>query len=146
MLTMSAIRIVTPQFAAAPQLTQADVAAAAAAGYRTLIANRPDGEAPDQPSLAEIEAAAKDAGLDFHALPFQGFPQPGTVSAMAGVLTGARGPVLAYCKTGTRSIMAWAAVQALTGERTPGEVLALAARAGYDLSGIKGMLEGLAPA
>lgn len=136
---MTEFRPVTPDFAVAPQLAPADMALAAAAGYRTIINNRPDGEALDQPSGAEMRAAAKAAGLDYQALPFQGVPSSAVVAATAALLEAAEGPVLAYCKSGMRSILAWAMAQTASGAMRPDDVLALAATAGYDLSGVRGV-------
>lgn len=141
--SMSQIRPVTPDFAVAPQLGPQDLSRAAAAGFCAVIKNRPEGEAPDQPSEGAIQSAAAAAGLAYHALPFQGPPSRDTAAAMAAILAAAQGPVLAYCRTGTRSIMVWAAAQALTGAKSPAELLALAAEAGYDLSGMRGVLERL---
>jgi uncharacterized protein (TIGR01244 family) len=144
---MSEFKHVTPDFAVASQLDVADVARAANEGFRTIIVNRPDGEAPGQPSASEIKAAAESAGLTFKAVPFQGLPPaPAIVMETAAALDEANGPVLAYCRTGTRSITAWALAQALAGSsHTPDEIIALAQKAGYDLSGARGALEALAP-
>jgi|CXWL01.1.fsa_nt_gi uncharacterized protein (TIGR01244 family) len=142
---MTQIRSVTRDFAVAHQLGPQDLGGVAAAGFRSVIKNRPEGETPDQPSEGIIQNAAKAAGLAYYALPFQGPPSQDTAMAMAAILTAAKGPVLAYCRTGTRSIMAWAAAQALTGAKSSAELLALAAQAGYDLSGMRGMLESLTP-
>jgi len=146
MRAMSDIRRVTPDFAVAPQLTTEDVKTAAAQGFRTLICNRPDNEAPNQMLEAEARAVAEAAGLEFHALPFQGPPPPEMVEATEQALASAPGPVLAYCRTGTRSITVWALAQALAGSRKPDEILSLAAKAGYDLSSFKVALERLSPA
>lgn len=67
---MTEFHRVTPQFATAGQLTPTDIARAAAEGYRTIVANRPENEEPGQPSLAEMRTAAEAAGLSFHAIPF----------------------------------------------------------------------------
>ena len=143
---MSAFKRVTPDFAVAAQLGTEDVARAAAEGFRAIIVNRPDGEAPGQPSANEIKGAAEAAGLAFKAIPFSGFPPaPGVVAETAAALDEANGPVLAYCRTGTRSITAWALAQALAGGHTPDEIIALAQKAGYDLYGARGALEALAP-
>ena len=143
---MNEFKRVTPDFGVAAQLGADDVARAAKEGYRTIIVNRPDGEAPGQPPASEIKAAAKAAGLIFKAAPFQGLPPaPAIVAETAAILDEANGPVLAYCRTGTRSITAWAMAQALTGRHTPDEIIALAQKAGYDLSGVRGALETLAP-
>ncbi len=57
----------------------------------------------------------------------------------ARLLEAAEGPVLAYCKSGTRSILAWAMAQTASGTLRPDEALAMAAKAGYDLSGVRGV-------
>jgi uncharacterized protein (TIGR01244 family) len=142
---MIEIHRVTPDFAVAGQLSPADLAQAAADGFKMIVKNRPEGEDIGQPSDAEMEAAATAAGLDFRALPFSGPPPPAMVAETAMLLENARGPVLAYCRTGKRSIMAWAMAQALEGARSPDEIIALAGKAGYDLAGARGALEGLSP-
>jgi len=143
---MSAFKPVTSGFSVSHQISVEDVAAAAAAGFRTIVNNRPDGESPDQPPGAEIAAAAAAHGLTYQALPYAGGPPPpAVVRATAQMLSEAPGPVLAYCRSGTRSIMAWAMAQALEGELAPDEIIAKAGAAGYDLAGARGALEGLAP-
>lgn len=140
---MAEFRIVSPDFAVAPQFAREDFAAAAEAGFRTIINNRPDGETPGQLSSAEAEAAALAAGLAYKALPFTGAPPPNVVAETAELLETARGPVLAYCRTGTRSVTAWAFARALM-DGTPDEILGGAARAGYDLERLRPILEEMA--
>jgi sulfide:quinone oxidoreductase len=143
---MSEFRQVTPDFAVVTgPMCLSDVSRAAAEGFAALIANRPEHEDPSQPKLAEIKAAAEAAGLQFKALPFAGPPPPAIVAETATVLDEAKGPVLAYCRSGRRSITAWAMAEALSGARRPHEIIALAEKAGYDLSGARGALETLAP-
>lgn len=142
---MGNFRWVTPEFAVAPQLGVADLAEAARLGFKTLIANRPDDEQPGQPSLSQMETAAAAVGLQFKALPFQGAPPPSVVSAMASALDTLPQPVLAYCRTGTRSIMAWAMAKALAGEETPTGLITRAGEVGYDLSAMRVALDALAP-
>ena len=142
---MSGIRQVTPGFSVAGQLSREDIARAAAAGFRTLVNNRPDREARDQLSDAEARAAASKAGLAYHFFPFAGPPPPGVVAETADLLEQAQAPVLAYCRTGTRSITAWAMAQALTGAQRPEAIIDLANGAGYDLSGAREALDRLAP-
>lgn len=142
---MTPFRRVTPDFAVAGQLTAEDVARAAREGFRTIVNNRPDGEMAGQTPAAEIEAEAVRLGLVYRALPFTGPPPPGAVAATAALLAEAPGPVLAYCRTGNRSIMAWAMAQALEGLMRPDEIIARAGEAGYDLHGARGALERLAP-
>mgnify|MGYP000882926543 FL=1 len=142
---MSDIRHVTPTFAVAGQLDPADFARLAAEGFTLAIKNRPEREDPGQPSDEIMREAARAAGLAFHTLAFVGPPPPGVVAETADLLEGATGPVIAYCRTGRRSIMAWAMAQALAGVRQPDEIIMLAARAGYDLEGARDALTTLAP-
>ena len=117
-----------------------DVAAAKEQGFTAIINNRPENEQPGQPTGAEIEAAAKAAGLDYVAIPVDhsGF-NPGQVAAMADALEKAQGPVLAFCRSGTRSTFLWALARHNLGD--DGETLiAKAAGAGYDLSPIRAIL------
>ena len=127
------IRKVTDGFAVSPQITPDDVPAIAAAGYRTIICNRPDNEEYGQPEVARIRAAAEAAGLALHVIPIaSGMFGPQHVAQMREALEAAEEPVLAYCRSGTRSIMLWAFQE--VGRRPREEVLAAAAQAGYDLS------------
>lgn len=142
---MTEFRQVTPEFSVAGQIDATDVTRIAALGYKTIINNRPDHEEPGQPSAAEIKAAAEAAGLRFRNLPYAGQAPPGVVGETADLLEQAAGPVLAYCRTGTRSIKAWALAAALSGTMRPDEIIALAAKAGYDLEGARGALVTLAP-
>jgi uncharacterized protein (TIGR01244 family) len=129
---MSEFRKVTDIFAVSPQISAADIATAAADGVSLVINNRPDGESPDQPPGAAIEAAARQAGLDYIHIPVVGRPGPAQVEAMRTAISAASGKVLAYCRSGTRSITVWA-----MGAEQPREaVLSLARDAGYDLSGM----------
>lgn len=129
---------------ASPQIGLADVAQAKAQGIALIINNRPEGESPDQAPGAEIEAAARAAGIDYVAIPVThaGFSEP-QVAAMAAALEGARGPVLAYCRSGTRSTLLWALARASKGAQ-PEELASAAAGAGYDLTPIRGLLDMLA--
>ena len=136
---------VTPEFAVAGQLELADIARASSEGFVAIVVNRPDGEDPGQPREPEMKAAAEAAGMRFVSLPYQGQTPPGVVAETAALLDETKGPVLAYCRTGKRSIMAWALAQALSGARSPDEIIALAAKAGYDLNGARGALDTLAP-
>ncbi|MGE3143208.1 MAG: TIGR01244 family sulfur transferase [Hyphomonadaceae bacterium] len=125
---------VTPDFAVAPQIERADFARAAAMGFKTIISNRPDGETPGQLTAADAAVAAQAAGLTFKAIPFAGPPPAEAVSATAAFLGEASGPILAFCRSGTRSITVWAFAEVKSGRRTPDDVITLAAAAGYDLS------------
>ena len=132
------IRKVTEDFSVAPQIEPEDVQTAKARGFVKLINNRPDGEVPGQPTSTEMEAAARAAGLDYVHIPFSGRPTPEQAEAVAREAEAAGGPVLAFCRSGTRSITAWSIGQAMAGKRSPGELVGIAANAGYDLSPILG--------
>ncbi len=133
---MTDFRRVTDQFSVSPQIAPADVAAAADQGFVLILNNRPDGEDPAQPAGAEIEAAAKAAGLAYVAIPVRGGPTAEQVAAVREAVEGAGGPVLAYCRSGTRSIVTWSLGQAQAGARSRQELVDLGAQAGYDLSGV----------
>ena len=121
------------------QIRPEDVAALKAAGFVTIVNNRPDGESPDQPAGAEIEAAARAAGLAYHFIPLgrEGV-SPGMVEQTKSVLEGSAGPVFCFCRSGTRSTTLWALSQA--GEMDAGEIISQAAEAGYDMSHLAGHL------
>ena len=124
-------------FVSVRQLTVGDVDEAAAQGIRLIVNNRPDGEEPGQPSSAEIEAAARAAGLDYRHIPIAGGFPPEQVEAMAEALE--QGPVLAFCRSGTRSTFLWALARAARGAPAE-ESVAAAAAAGYDLGPIRAWL------
>lgn len=122
-----------------PQISPDDVAAIKAAGFTAIVNNRPDGEAPDQPSSEQIEAAATAAGLAYHYIPLgRDGVNPEMVAQTKSVLEGSAGPVFCYCRSGTRSTTLWALSQA--GERPAAEIIGAAANAGYDMSHLLGHL------
>ncbi|MBI5941096.1 MAG: TIGR01244 family phosphatase [Caulobacterales bacterium] len=135
---MTEFRRVTEDFSVSPQIEPADMAAAAAQGFTLVINNRPDGEVPDQPSSAEMEAAARAAGMDYVHIPVKGSPTEEQVTANRVAIEDADGPVLAFCRSGTRSIVTWSIGQAMSGVRSRSELSALGRQAGYDLSGVLG--------
>jgi uncharacterized protein (TIGR01244 family) len=124
-------------FVAARPIVVADIANLSAAGIRLLVNNRPDGEEAGQPSSDEIEAAARSAGLDYRHIPVAGRFPPERVEAMAEALE--QGPVLAFCRSGTRSTFLWALARAARGAPAEQSVAAAAA-GGYDLRPIRGWL------
>ncbi|WP_375427431.1 TIGR01244 family sulfur transferase [uncultured Sphingomonas sp.] len=138
------IRPLNDAVAVAPQIRPEDIPAIKAAGYVAIINNRPDEEEPGQPSGASIRAAAQAAGLGYAAVPVghAGFGHA-QLDAMAEALRGADGPVLAYCRSGTRSCHLWALAAAKAG-RDPGLLVAQAEAVGYDLRPIGPMLDALA--
>lgn len=140
---MADFRRLSPDYAVAPQLSTADVAEAARQGFAVIVANRPDGEATGQPNMDEIEAAASAAGLALVRIPISGPAPPAAVQATVEAIAGAKGPVLAYCRSGTRSATLWAMATARAGAMPVADILEAAKRAGYDLSAHAGTLERL---
>lgn len=123
----------------AGQIGADDVAKAKALGVTTIVNNRPDGEEFGQPAAAEIEAATRDAGLDYRHIPVAGGFSPDQVEAMAAALDEADGKTLAFCRSGTRSTFLWAlACKAQGGDGA--EIMRRATEAGYDLSPLQGLL------
>ena len=91
------------------QIGPADIPVLAEEGVTMIINNRPDGEDDGQPLSAELEAAAKAAGLDYRHIPIARGIGPSDVEAMGDALRrAAGGKVLAFCRSGTRSTLAWA--------------------------------------
>ncbi|OJW68742.1 MAG: TIGR01244 family protein [Sphingomonadales bacterium 63-6] len=140
---MSDFRKLDDAVYASPQIGVADIADASALGVTLVVNNRPEGESDDQATGAEIEAAAHAAGMDYIAIPvtMQTLSQA-DVTAMAHALDEAKGPVLAYCRSGTRSTLLWSLAEAQRG-RDPEEVAAAAAAAGYDVSPVRAAMDAL---
>ena len=115
------------------QIRPEDVATLKQLGFVAIVNNRPDGESPDQPNGAEIEAAAKAAGLAYHAIPLgrEGV-NPDLVERTRAVIEGSDGPVFCFCRSGTRSTTLWALSQA--GQADAQDIISQAAEAGYDMS------------
>lgn len=133
---MADVRPVTETFAVAPQLELEDFGDLKAMGFERIINNRPDGETENQPTSAEAEAAAKAVGLAYVHAPFVGRPTQEAIEAAANAV----GKTLAYCRSGTRSVTAWALSQAKNGRMDADEIVQSAARAGYNLSALKDAL------
>lgn len=129
---------------ASPQISAEDIEAAKARGVKMIVNNRPDGEDPDAPQGDAIQALAAKAGMAYVAIPIghSGFAEP-QVDAMIDALDSADGPVLAYCRSGTRSTLLWALAQAKTGG-DPDEIAQTAMAAGYDVGPARPMMDMLA--
>lgn len=141
---MTEFRQVTPSFWASPQIDADDVRAAKARGFGLIVNNRPEGEADDQVPGHAIAAAAAECGLGYVEIPVThaGFSEE-QVRALADALEQANGPVLAYCRSGTRSTLLWSLAQAAKG-REPDTIAAEAAGAGYDVAPVRPLLDMLA--
>jgi uncharacterized protein (TIGR01244 family) len=105
LLQAAQLRAIAPDVCVAGQLSPAAMAEAAAAGFRSVVNNRPDHEhGPGQPTSAEIEAAAHAAGLQYRYLPVDGgWQSPEQIAAFAALLAELPRPLLAFCRSGARS-------------------------------------------
>lgn len=130
----------TPNISVSQQLTEQDLEQAAAAGFKTIINNRPDGEAPEQPTSDELAATAKRLGLAYHHIPVvPGQFSNEQVESFRTALGGAAKPALAFCRTGTRSTTLWAL--AASDRLSVNEILQTTSEAGYDLEALRPQLE-----
>lgn len=131
------LKRLTEMLSVAGHIEPADLAALAARDFRSVINNRPDGEAAEQPASATMTAAAQHAGLHYRHIPVvSGQLQPAQVQAFAAALAALPGPVLAFCRSGTRSTMLWA----LQSDADAQAILQAALAAGYDLSVLRPQL------
>ncbi|WP_343651327.1 TIGR01244 family sulfur transferase [Herbaspirillum sp.] len=129
------IKQLTADLAVSGQIAPTDMTEIVGAGFKAIICNRPDGEAGDQPSFHEVAQQATAAGLEMRYLPVT----PGQLAeeqaaAFDRLLEELPGPVLAYCRSGMRSVSLWGLSQA--GRLSPDDILARATAAGYDLSAL----------
>jgi len=135
------IKKITPRFFVSGQLSIADIGAIAASGIRTIFCNRPDNEKQGQPKAGEIAAAAEGLGITFVDLPVvSGFITEDNLADFERACRDAQGPILAYCRTGMRSISLWALTEAKTLDTDA--VLSATKEAGYDLSAMRSQLLG----
>ncbi|MBW7469936.1 TIGR01244 family sulfur transferase [Marinobacter sp. M216] len=129
------IRKIDDTISVAPQISVDDVAEAARLGFKTLVANRPDQEEFGQPPMSDIEAAAREVGLDWVYMPVEsGNITDQDVDRFAPMIRDAEKPVLAFCRSGTRCTVLWALSAAR--ETSAQEIFTKARNAGYDISGL----------
>ena len=129
------IKTINAEISVAPQITPDEVQQLADQGFRALICNRPDGEAADQPNFSEIEAAAKKAGLEIRNLPIvSGKVSDQDAADFGAAMQELPRPILAYCRTGTRSATLWSLSQA--NRMSVADILAATKAAGYDMGGV----------
>ena len=126
---------ITDKVSVAPQIAVNDIETIKAAGFKAIICNRPDGEGADQPTFEEIQKAAREAGLEAAYVPVQsGKVTDKNVEEFGAALKELPRPVLAYCRTGTRSATLWSLHEAV--KRPLPEILAATKSAGYDMNGV----------
>ncbi len=137
-------RQLTDTVMVSPQITLADVAEAKALGITHILNNRPEGESADQTPGDAIQAAAREAGIGYSAVPIthSGFA-PWQLDGMDEALAAAQdGKLLAYCRSGTRSTLLWALARARAGDN-PEALAAAAGAAGYDLAPVRQIMDAL---
>ncbi|MBM3605235.1 MAG: TIGR01244 family phosphatase [Alphaproteobacteria bacterium] len=136
------LRQLSPTLAVSPQILPEDIPTLAEAGFKVLVNNRPDDEVGPDIDHTVMERAAAEAGMSYHYLPFHpGHVTPQLISDFGAATTG-RGPVIAYCRSGNRCTVLWALNQA--GKLPEDEIVATAAKAGYDLGAVRPLLASLA--
>jgi uncharacterized protein (TIGR01244 family) len=137
------IRRLTDTYAVSPQVAPEDMAAIAAAGYKVVIDNRPDGEIPHDLHTDVMRKAAEAAGLTFIANPFSsGMQTMENVTAQRAAIDAAPGPVFAYCASGNRCSVVWAL--AMAGRIPTDELIARPAQYGYRLDHLRAVIDSLA--
>ena len=126
----------TPELSVAGRLDRPDMEALARAGVRTIVNNRPDGEDPGQLPAAEARRLAESLGIAYHHIPITAATlSRADVDAFAAILRDAATPVVAHCRSGTRSTLLWALVRMREGA----DLLALVAdtaRHGIDIASL----------
>jgi len=129
----------------APQIDADGIRQAAMQGIVSVINNRPDGEQSTQPESGALERLATSLGLAYHYIPVThaGFSAL-QIEQLIVALGQAEGPVLAFCRSGTRSTLLWALARAKLGD-SPDAITEKAAVAGYDVSPVRAMMDMLAP-
>lgn len=140
---MADIRRINDQISVAPQIDPADVTDLARQGFVAIVNNRPDEEEAGQPSGEAVRQVAQTLGLAYHAIPVThaGFSAH-QMDAMRDALDAANGPVLAFCRSGTRSCNLWALAEASKGADAD-SLIEQAAGAGYNIGGIRPLLDQL---
>jgi uncharacterized protein (TIGR01244 family) len=135
-------RPMTVDFAVSPQIAEADFSALALAGYKTIINNRPDGEEVGQLTAEMAQQLAEANGLTYVHIPVK-IPEltVETVEQFGAAIKENPGPILAHCKSGTRSCILWSMVTAKDNTMTLDELMACAAQGGYDLTRVRPLIE-----
>ena len=130
----------SPHLSIMPQIEAADLAELAARGFKSIIGNRPEAEAPDQPEWSSLVAEAERHGMSARQIPVVPAQiTPDAVSRFAKALRELPTPIAAFCRTGTRSAMLWALVNA--DGLSVDERIATAAVQGFDIAALRERME-----
>ena len=122
------------------QIETADIADLAARGFRSIIGNRPEREAPDQPAWSSLVAEAERHGMSACQIPvIPGQIGPDDVERFADALRDLPTPIVAFCRTGTRSATLWALAN--PNGLSVDERIAATSAQGYDLTQLRGRME-----
>lgn len=134
------VKPLSPRLSVMPQIEATEVAGLAARGFKSIIGNRPEGEAPDQPTWSSLVAEAERHGMSARQIPVvPGQISPEDVERFAEALRDLPTPIAAFCRTGTRSAMLWALVD--PDGLNVDERISLAAAQGYDLAPLRDRME-----
>lgn len=134
-------RQIVENFTASPQIGVEDVPKLKEMGFVKVVCNRPDGEEAGQPLIADIQQAIEAEGIAFAHIPIKQ-PTAEAVAETRTVLESTDGPILGFCRTGTRSTILWALAEAQIGKKSADEVIAAGKKGGYDLSGLRAAFAG----
>lgn len=133
------IKSITPSLSVAGQLSVQDLGVAASQGFKSIIYLRPDGESDDQPAREDLQAAAEANGMGWAWISVvSGKITDANVEEFGKQLDELQGPVLSFCRTGTRAATLWALGQA--GKMSADKILEATSAAGYDLAALKDRL------
>jgi uncharacterized protein (TIGR01244 family) len=131
------ITSLTDSFSVASQIAPGDIPEIAAAGFRTLINNRPDGEEPGQLASGTAEDHATSLGVAYHYLPFTAASlTTADIDAFEALMAEAQGPVIAHCRSGTRCYLIWAASQVRRGASAE-DLIRQATEQGFDIAALR---------
>jgi len=134
------IRQITPDYAVSPQIQAQDIPDIKAAGFRSIMCNRPDGEEFGQPEFDAIAQAAREAGLEVRSVPIvSGMVTPQAAQDFATALDDMPKPMLAYCRSGTRCTMLWSIAN--HGKMRGEDIINATHNAGYDMAGLVRQLD-----
>ena len=141
-------KMLTPDLSVMPQISETDIAELSRRGFKSIISNRPDGEAADQPTWAVIAVAAGALGMAARHIPVVASQiEDDDVAAFAAALRDLPTPIAAFCRTGTRAALLWALANKDTQSRD--KRIRIAASQGFDLEPFRariGQVHGSTPA